>query len=245
MSVFVPFAIRFNRMSLLNKRKKPEPKPAGGLVESDRKVLEVIKSKKEMAIWSRDLKAETDLSDAVINKCIKNLLSSSLIKEVVHVQLKGRKHYIAAEFEPSKEITGGSWYVNGDLDTAFIDQLKGLCLRIIRKLTVATADGVYDFFKNNRLTNTDCTSQQISEILRSMVLDNIIIDVKSTGLGEYHSIPVGSLCYRCPPGDLNQGPRTGAMASIPCGICPRIRECTPDGLISPATCVYYTKWLDF
>ncbi|KAJ0446053.1 putative RNA polymerase Rpc34, winged helix-like DNA-binding domain superfamily [Helianthus annuus] len=195
-------------MSLLNKRKKPEPKQAGGLPELDRKVLEVIKSKKEMAIWTRDLKTETNLTDAAINKCIKNLLNSSHIKEVVHVQQKGRKHYIAAEFEPSKEITGGSWYAN-------------------------------------RLTNTECTSQQVSEILRSMVLDNMIIDVKSTGLGEYHSIPVGQVCYRCPPGDLNKGPKTGALVSIPCGICPRIRECTPDGLISPTTCVYYTKWLDF
>ncbi|KAL8266846.1 hypothetical protein R6Q59_004190 [Mikania micrantha] len=232
-------------MSLLNKRKKPEPKPIGGLVDLDRRVLEVIKSKKEMAIWTRDLKIETNLSNASVNKCLKNLLNSSLIKEVVHAQQKGRKHYIAAEFEPSKEITGGSWYVDGDLDTLFIDKLKEICLKIIQILKVATADGVYDFFMTKRPTYTDCTSQQINEILRSMVLDNMIIDVKSTGLGEYHSIPVGKLCYRCPPGDLNKGPKTGAMVSIPCGICPRISECTPDGLISPTTCVYYNKWLDF
>lgn len=235
-------------MSLLQKRKKPEPKPGGGggLVESDRMVLNVIKSKKEMAIWTRDLKKETNLPDPIINKCLKNLQALGLIKEVAHVQMKARRHYIAAEFEPSKEITGGSWYVDGNLDTTFIDQLKDLCLTIIRKLKVATADGVYDFFKTNRLTNTDCTSQQISEILRSMVLDNMIIDVTSTGLGEYYSIPIGKLCYRCPPaGDSSQGPITGAMVSIPCGICPRIRRCTPDGVISPSTCVYYAKWLDF
>lgn len=233
-------------MSLLTKRKKPESKPTDGLIESDRTVLNIIKSKKEMAIWSRDLKKEaTNLSDQIINKSLKNLLTLSLIKEVAHVQLKGRKHYIAAEFEPSKEITGGSWYVDGNLDIAFIDQLKDLCVKIISKLKVATADGVYDFFKTNRLTNADCTSQQINEILRSMVLDNLVIEVKSTGLGEYHSIPVGEICYRCPPGDFGQRVKTGAMVSIPCGVCPRIRECTPDGLISPSTCEYFAKWLDF
>ncbi|KAJ0807576.1 putative RNA polymerase Rpc34, winged helix-like DNA-binding domain superfamily [Helianthus annuus] len=162
-----------------------------------------------MAIRTRDLKTETNLTDAVINMCIKNLLNSSHIKEVVQVHLKNRKHYIATEFEPSKEFTGGSWYVNVDLDTTFIDQLKALCLMIIRKFKVAMDDGVYDFFKANRLTNTECTSQQVSEILRSMVLDNMIIDVKSTGLGEYHSIPVGQVCYRRPPSDLNKGPKTG------------------------------------
>ncbi|KAI7739811.1 hypothetical protein M8C21_024275 [Ambrosia artemisiifolia] len=232
-------------MSLLNKRKKPEAKLAGGLSEIDRRVLEVIKSKKEMSIWTRDLKIETNLTDPVINKCIKNLVSLALIKEVVHVQLKGRKHYIAAEFEPSKEITGGSWYVNGDLDTKFIEDLKKICFRIIQILKVATAEGVYDYLHAKQVALTECTSQQISEILRAMVLENIIIDVKSTGLGEYHSIPIGKVCYRCPPGDPNKGPKAGALVSIPCGICPRIRECTPDGLISPSTCVYYAKWLDF
>ncbi|KAM0071182.1 putative RNA polymerase Rpc34 [Helianthus debilis subsp. tardiflorus] len=78
-----------------------------------------------------------------------------------------------------------------------------------------------------------------------MVLDNMIIDVKRAGLGEYHSNPVGQVYYRCPPADLNKGPKIGALVSIPCGICPRIRECASDGLISPTTCVYYTKWLDF
>ncbi|XP_076882401.1 uncharacterized protein LOC143530858 [Bidens hawaiensis] len=233
-------------MSLLNKRKKPESKPGDGLAEVDRKVLDAIKSRKEMAIWSRDLKSETNLPDQVINKSIKNLLNASLIKEVVHVQQKGRKHYIGADFQPSTEVTGGSWYNDGVLDVAYVDQLKDLCLKIIRRLKVATADGVYDFFKANRLTNTECTSQQIIEILRSMVLDNMIIDVKSTGLGEYHSIPVGQVCYRClPTGGANQGPKAGALVSVPCGVCPRIRQCTPDGLISPSTCVYYTKWLDF
>ncbi|XP_076909098.1 uncharacterized protein LOC143566232 [Bidens hawaiensis] len=230
-------------MSLLNKRKKPGD---NCLLEVDRKVLDAIKSRKEMAIWSRDLKTETNLPDQVINKSLKNLLNASLIKEVVHVKQKGRKHYIGADFQPSTEVTGGSWYNdNGELDVAYVDQLKDLCLKIIRRLKVATPDGVYDFFKANRLTNTECTGQQIIEILRSMVLDNMIIDVKSTGLGEYHSIPVGQVCYRCSVGDANQGPKAGALVSLPCGVCPRIRQCTPDGLISPSTCVYFTKWLDF
>nr|GFC00328.1 DNA-directed RNA polymerase III subunit RPC6-like [Tanacetum cinerariifolium]GFC00386.1 DNA-directed RNA polymerase III subunit RPC6-like [Tanacetum cinerariifolium] len=178
-------------MSLLNKRKKPEPKSAtGGLPESDKKVLDIIKSKKESAIWVRDLKRDSNLADPIVAKSLKNLLGLGLIKEVKHVQFKLRKHYIAAEFEPSQELTGGSWYVDGNLDTAFIEQLKDMCLKVIRKLKVATADGVHEFFKANRLTNTDCTSQQISEILKSMVFDNMIIDVKSTGLEEYHKIPV-------------------------------------------------------
>lgn len=35
------------------------------------------------------------------------------------------------------------------------------------------------------------------------------------------------------------------LTRTPCGICPVINECTPDGAISPATCIYFDKWLSF
>ncbi|KAL4579124.1 hypothetical protein LXL04_015260 [Taraxacum kok-saghyz] len=233
--------------SILQKRKTPDPKPKAGasLPESERLVLNIIKSRKENAIVVTDLKKEAKLPQPIFNKCLKNLQASGLVKEVPHVQFKGRKHYISADFEPSEEVTGGAWYADGELDTDFIEVLKNTSIKIIRKLKVVTDEGLYDFIKKNKVVRTECTSQQISEILRALVLDNMIIDVKSTGIGEYHGIPIGKICYRCPVGDLGQSLKAGAMVSIPCGVCPRIRECTPGGLISPTTCVYYTKWLDF
>nr|XP_043629402.1 DNA-directed RNA polymerase III subunit RPC6-like [Erigeron canadensis] len=232
-------------MSLLQKRKRPEARSAGGLTETNRLVLNVIKSKGADTITDWNIKKETNLQGAAFNKIIKNLKDLALIKEIRRANAKG-KHFIAAEFEPTDEVTGGVWFTDGALDTDFINQLKGICLKIIKKLKVATAEGVYDFFKENRLTKTECTSQQLSEILKTLVLDNAIIEVKSTGLGEYFSIPIGNVCYRCLDGNLgDHGPKLGAMVSIPCGVCPRMKQCTPDGLISPTNCVYYTKWLEF
>ncbi|KAI3756136.1 hypothetical protein L1987_55950 [Smallanthus sonchifolius] len=228
-------------MSQSQKRKRP----ASGLAESDQAVLNIIKSKGESAIARRDVQQEANLSVSILTKCINNLKALSLIKEIPHAKFNG-KYYIATEFNPSNTVTGGSLYLDGKLDTQFIDQLKGKCFKTIKQLKVTTAEGVYEFFMKHRvITNADCTSQQISEMLRAMVLENMIIEVKSTGHGEYHLIPVGNVCYRCPVGDLNPALERGAMASIPCGVCPRIRDCTPDGLISPSTCVYYDKWLDF
>jgi DNA-directed RNA polymerase III subunit RPC6 len=31
----------------------------------------------------------------------------------------------------------------------------------------------------------------------------------------------------------------------PCGICPVFKDCHDDGLITPETCIYLNKWLDF
>ncbi|MFS7922900.1 putative RNA polymerase Rpc34, winged helix-like DNA-binding domain superfamily [Helianthus anomalus] len=232
-------------MSQSQKRKRPESNPASGLAESDQQVvLNFIKSKGEDATTKGNINKETKVPTKIVTKCIDNLIALSLIKKIPHAHSKG-DYYIAAEFKPSNAVSGGEWYLDGKLDTQFINQLKDVCLRIVKSLKVATVEGVHEVFKKRRLTNVECTSQQIREILGSLVLENLIIEVKSSGHGEYHSIPVGNVCYRCPVGNLEQGPDRGAMASIPCGVCPRIRECTPDGLISPTTCVYYTKWLDF
>ncbi|KAL6972847.1 hypothetical protein U1Q18_027021 [Sarracenia purpurea var. burkii] len=228
--------------SLKRKRQEPNAQPQ----PPETVLLNLIKSKGDIGIWKGDMKRETNLPDPVVNKALKTLQGKKLIREVVNIQSKGRKHFMAAEFEPSKELTGGAWYTEGNLDKEFIAVLKESCSKIVRKLKVATAEGVSDFFANNKITTIECTTQQIGEILRSMVLDNEIIEVKSTGLGEFHAIPIGTLCYRSASGmGLGQGPRIGAMASIPCGVCPRINQCTPDGIISPKTCEYYKKWLDF
>lgn len=187
-------------MSESQKRKRPE----SGLTDDSDRILNVIKSKGEDAIAVKKLKQETKLPTTVFNKCIKNLKDLLLIKEITDAQFK-EKHYIAAEFNPTNKVTGGVWYVDGKLDTVFINQLKELCLRIIKRLEVATDEGVYDFFKKNNLMNAECTSYQISEILKMLVLDNEIIEVKSAGLEEYQSIPVGKVCYRCPVEKISKG----------------------------------------
>jgi DNA-directed RNA polymerase III subunit RPC6 len=34
------------------------------------------------------------------------------------------------------------------------------------------------------------------------------------------------------------------FTQMPCGVCPVIDRCEEGGEISPATCAYYTKWLE-
>lgn len=120
-----------------------------------------------------------------------------------------------------------------NLDKEFITVHRDTCLKVIKMLKVATAEGIHDFLKKREVVER--TSQQIAEIFNSMILDNAVIEVKSTGLGECHSIPVGSVCYRTTSGvALGADPKTIApMASIPCGACSRISQCTPNGDISP------------
>lgn len=36
--------------------------------------------------------------------------------------------------EPSVELTGGAWYIDGELDTGLIHHLSEACLKVIREM---------------------------------------------------------------------------------------------------------------
>ncbi|KAF9661931.1 hypothetical protein SADUNF_Sadunf18G0000400 [Salix dunnii] len=204
------------------KRKQPEVNsPAQSLTKIECLLYDVIRNKQDIGIWTRDMKKEVKLTD--------NL-----------------ETFYGTEFEPSKEISGGAWYLEGSLDKEFIESLKQLCKRQIERRGIATLEEVTDSINSYPAFNVDVTKQQNEEILRNLILDNVIMEVKSNGMGEFASIPFGGVCYKyISKVGLGGEPKAGALASIPCGVCPRITQCTPDGIISPKTCVYYQKWLDF
>ncbi|KAK9101994.1 hypothetical protein Sjap_019248 [Stephania japonica] len=227
------------------KRKRSDGKsPAQNLSDAERIIYECIRSKKDLGIFQGDIKKETKLVDPLFKKSMKFLQDHNLIKEFAHYQNKGKKYFMAVEFEPSDEVTGGAWYSNGSLNMDAIDYYKRACSMCIKKFKVITVERIAEFFDKNPIPGYKFSLEKIREVVQTLVLDNDVMEVKSTETGEYAGIPFGALCYK--PAKKQGGvPVVGAFTSIPCGVCPRIHECSPDGIISPVTCVYYTKWLEF
>lgn len=223
---------------VLGKRGRVETGPVGDEVT----ILNLINSKKDLGIWVRHIKYESKLADVIVNKSVKSLLAKNLIKEVKNIQNKSGKYYMGVEFEPSKEISGGDFYTEGKLDKEFLQVLRKVCLKYIRLQKVATVEGVLNNLKKERVVTFDISSQQVAEVLNSMVLDNDIMEVKSTGIGDFHSIPLGKMCFRVASVIAKTG-RMGDFAKLPCGACPVTSICAIDGVISPSKCVYYNSWL--
>jgi len=218
-----------------NKRKRDSE----DLNPDERAILNLIQSKGDLGIVKTEITKELKMTIPKINSSIKSLQSKKRIKEVPDIQCKGKKRLLAKEFEPSKDITGGVWYDNGRLDTHFIDTLKQVSLKALADQKISTADGILHFLK--RVMTEDLSVEQVKEILNNLILEKKIIKVMSNGLGEFASFPIGADCYKL----KQREEKVGAMASIPCGVCPRINHCFTDGIISPTACEYYTKWLDF
>ncbi|KAF5200720.1 Dna-directed rna polymerase iii subunit rpc6 [Thalictrum thalictroides] len=224
-----------------NKRKHSDAKsPVHNLSEPERKLYDLIRSMEDKGMWTLDMKRQTLLPETQFKKHIKSLQTKNLIKEIVHINNKRKKYFMATDFEPSVELTGGAWYVDGELDKPFINVLRELCKRIVYSQKVVSIESISKSIREKGCLNVECSIQQIDQIMQSLVLDNVLMEVTSTGMGEFEAFRVGTMCYR-----KAEAPKVWAMASIPCGVCPRINECTPDGIISPATCIYFTKWLDF
>ncbi|XP_060171068.1 uncharacterized protein LOC132602065 [Lycium barbarum] len=222
-------------MSRSSEAASMKPRCTHVLGDVEIKVLSVVKGKKNIGICAADVKKEINLPPPIVKKALELLEIKKKIKLVVNNQNKRKKHYMAVEFKPSEE----AWWANKE----YVAALVQICLKVLDKLKVATMKGISTFIKEHKLIEkhelADCTDERVAQTLEYMVLNHVIKEVESTGLAEYHSIPVGSVCYL-----IARGPKTiGNMASIPCSACPRISKCTPNGIISPKTCVFYTRWL--
>ncbi|KAG2316729.1 hypothetical protein Bca4012_067574 [Brassica carinata] len=223
------------------RRQAPRSSP-GGINEDEKKILGFIRSKQGMGTTIYEITVGTSIQRPLVNKATTSLKKSKLIKEV-------SKHFLAVEFEPCKELKGGDWYVDGALDVSKIEDLKEICVKILEmpKHKVVTLDVMCSCFGKLIRGEDKLTRDQTKDILDNLVLDNVIMEVKSNiGLSEHSAMRIGEVRYELIGKKSGGGEaRAGAFASIPCGACPHIGLCTPDGAISPTTCVYYQKWLDF
>lgn len=231
----------------MSKRKRPDPKLSGGDIneQHEKKVLDMIRKKQGMGLTAFEVKLDKTIPPNMVTRLTTSLKKKGLIREVANMNNKGYKHFIAIEFQPSKELTGGDWYIDGTLNLSKIEDLKAKCVMILErhKHRVVTLDVLCGYFVKEEKLSVDETK----EILKNLVLDNVIMEVKSNGLNEFASTRIGEVCYRLTGKKAGNGEaRAGAsFASIPCGACPSIGLCSPDGVISPTTCVYFQKWLDF
>ena len=216
---------------------------SSGMTENEKKILGFIRSKQGMGATKYEITAGTSIQQALVTKATTSLKKSKLIKEVSN---KGGKHFLAVEFEPCKELQGGDWYVDGALDVSMIEDLKEICVNILERLKqkVVTLEVICSCFQKASRDEYKLSRDQTKVILDNLVLDNVIMEVKSNRSSEHSALRIGEVCYKLIGKKSGGGEaRDGAFASIPCGACPHIGLCTPDGAISPTTCVYYQKWL--
>ncbi|KAK3329928.1 DNA-directed RNA polymerase III-like protein [Apodospora peruviana] len=83
-------------------------------------------------IWNRTIKNKLNMHEAVVKTCIKYLETKGYISSMKNVEHPNKKMYIKANLRPSERATGGPWFTDGELDTAFISELTMIVFEYIK-----------------------------------------------------------------------------------------------------------------
>ncbi|KAI0305368.1 RNA polymerase Rpc34 subunit-domain-containing protein [Multifurca ochricompacta] len=203
-----------------------------GLSGEESMVLGHIQAAANQGIWTKHLKAKTELHQTVIDRCLKSLVQKQLIKSVKGVKYPTRKIYMMAHLEPSVELTGGPWYTDNELDTEFIKLLCSACLRYIRERTLPkhkhdegssfslqplypvnagisypNAKEVLAFLTKSKITETQFTEEHVEMLLNVLVLDGEVERFPTFGVSTWADNDLGDDAFD----DSSSTSSTGAV----------------------------------
>eukprot|EP00658_Telonema_sp_P-2_P066972 TRINITY_DN5592_c0_g1_i2.p1 TRINITY_DN5592_c0_g1~~TRINITY_DN5592_c0_g1_i2.p1 ORF type:complete len:325 (-),score=107.02 TRINITY_DN5592_c0_g1_i2:370-1344(-) len=217
-----------------------QAKMLAGLGDEELLVLQRVKEAGVNGVWKKTLKIETGLKQsAKFEKALKNLQSKALIKRVCTKNGPKAQTYMLAELDPPESVTGWPWHAeDGMLNVDFINKLRECIIQLVAHKQRATLGDMHKHVTVSGIDHSAELSQQhVSCILEVLMNDNKVETVPSelaTGSGQM---------YR--PARLNTDSIGEGVMAMPCGVCPVAKQCKVGGLISPTSCEYLDKWLDF
>lgn len=100
-----------------------EAKKVSNMTADEAIVYSHVEASGREGIWTKTIKAKTNLHQHIVLRCLKSLESQSYIKSVKSVKHPTRKIYMLYHLTPSIDVTGGPWFTDSELDTDFIDSL--------------------------------------------------------------------------------------------------------------------------
>ena len=206
-------------------------------------VYKVIKLTGNSGLWSKHIRPKTQLHPSKIEKILKKLIDLKLIQTFKHVEYPSRTYYISSSYKPVESATGGPWFTDMELDTAFVEGLADHIFKYIQiktkshlpytvssySITLPSLEQIHQHVSTSGITSVDLSDNDVRKLVRLLEYDGKIEAVFLDGMERF-------LIHK-----RYDGPNFNA----PCSNCPVAEQCRPDGKISPKTCEYFEKWLSF
>ena len=206
-------------------------------------VYVAIKTTGKNGLWSKHIRPKTQLHPSKIEKILKKLTEMKLIHTFKHVEYPSRTYYISSNYKPIEDATGGPWFTDMELDTAFVEGLTTHIYKYIQikskshlpytvssySILLPSLQQIYEHVSNSGITSVDLSTNDIRKLIRLLEYDGKIEAVFSDGAERFL---------------INQR-YAGPNFNVPCASCPVAEQCTPNGKISPQNCEYLDKWLSF
>jgi len=222
-----------------------------GLDPAHMAVYQLIEKTSDKGANNRLLKDSSRLQQHTITKITKELMQRRIIKEVKSIQNKNRKVFMLYDVEPAQEVSGGSWYHDGEFAASWVEQLRQRCQQYLeehngRAVTLQDVHGHVSMSPGVSVPS----EQDIEHIMRTLELDEFVYSVQAaTGQMIYtlrsrgvsgHSFDIfaGRL-----PSHLRETQVDQPGLVVPCLSCHLQNECQSGGRICPEKCNYFTEWL--
>ncbi|CAO3572523.1 unnamed protein product [Mortierella alpina] len=240
-----------------------ETKLSGSVEGQEQLVYNTIRAAGDEGIWTKHIKANTNLHHIIVKRCLKALEQKAMVKSVKSVKHPTRKLYMLMELTPSIEVTGGPWFTDQELDEEFIETLTKECFRFVEAksfpkgkpgsiFTAASkpyvsALQVHTYITARGVSHMNLTVEDIILLLDVLVYDGKIerfIKPLSADWndGDDDSLDDSDWVYKATTRGRKE---SSAWQSCPCGVCPMhvANFCTENGPVNPNGCLYYNQWL--
>jgi len=143
-----------------------------GLTAEDRLVLQEVERSSAAGVSTKDLKTRTNLQTQQLGRVLKKLETRKLVQHVKSVASKNKKMYLLYGLEPTREITGGSWYSGAEFDHELIRVLSTAGLQYIGSKEKATAAEVHAFINESGLIRgKQLRLEDVDAVLQTLVYD--------------------------------------------------------------------------
>ncbi|RHY31288.1 hypothetical protein DYB32_003623 [Aphanomyces invadans] len=140
-----------------------------------RGVLHEIEKAGNKGIWTRDIKAKTNIPEVIIRKTIRLLETRHLVKAVKSISQKNKKLYMLFDLVPSRDITGGPWYNEQEFDHDFIDTLRNFVCQFIRAK-------VPTYVHESGIAKVSLGPDEMMSILNTLIYDDRVEEVRAARL---------------------------------------------------------------
>lgn len=198
----------------------------------ERMVYTLISSSGTTGVWSRDIKNKAKLNIQTCTKILKHLTSKKLIKSETTIDGTHKKIYILYELNIRSASHGTSWFVNGEFDTEYIQLIEKSIYLILNKHNqiYMSIDDINSSIEQLGIFTSTPELIDLEQLCNALCIDGTVMKYTSED-----NIVKYKLCKSL------ESPLTW----IPCNSCIVQHKCSIGGLISPSTCQYYKKWLEF
>ncbi|RLN47477.1 hypothetical protein BBJ28_00004222 [Nothophytophthora sp. Chile5] len=231
---------------------------------ADAEAVEEIERAGNKGIWTRDIKAHTNIPQVwhqIVTKTLRLLETRRLVKSVKSISSKNKKLFMLFDLGnalsvrlivPSTEITGGPWYNEQEFDHVFIDTLSTFVYEVI-KASVPALLGLASSPVFVLLTGLcPVLSVQGMSTLNAITDKVHASGISKVALGpeEIRSI-IQTLMYDGRVEEVRSVRLTSAVRPAPLTLVSVVvlslqvfDQCEEGNIISPRSCLYMTKWLD-